>query len=56
MNLTITTTIPPKTMRDVATSLSSSSFRRFQLDGRVFFARRVKTLGTLMARRPTPKA
>ncbi len=39
--------IPKKTMRDVTSSLASSSFRRVQQDGRVTFARRVRTLGNI---------
>jgi len=41
--------MPKKTMRDVTSSLSSSSFRRVQQDGRVTFARRIRTLGLLSA-------
>jgi hypothetical protein len=49
--------MPRKTMRDVASSLSSSSFRRVHQDGRVTFARRIRTLGDLSARvRPARRA
>ena len=36
-----------KTMRDVTSSLVGSSFRRVQQDGRVTFARKIKTPGQL---------
>jgi hypothetical protein len=41
---------PPKTMRDVTTSLVGSSFRRVYRDGRVTYSRRIMTLGQLLAR------
>jgi hypothetical protein len=41
---------PPKTMRDVTSSLVGSSFRRVQQDGRVTFARRIMTLAQLPPR------
>ena len=44
------TVCPPRTMRDVATSLVGSSFRRVQRDGRVTDSRRIMTLGQLLAR------
>lgn len=42
--------IPPRTMRDVTSSLAGSSFRQVQRDGRVTYARRIRTLGD----RPSP--
>ncbi|WP_435011770.1 hypothetical protein P12x_006000 (plasmid) [Tundrisphaera lichenicola] len=39
--------IPPRTMRDLTSSLVGSSFRRVYRDGRVVFARRIRTLGSL---------
>ena len=42
--------MPPRTMRDVKSSLIGSSFRRVQQDGRVTFARQIKTLGQLPTR------
>jgi hypothetical protein len=49
----MTSIIPPKTMRDVTSSLVGSSFRRTQQDGRVTFARRIMTLGQLPSRPKT---
>ncbi len=41
---------PPKTMRDLPSSLVGSSFRRVQKDGRVTYCRKIMTLGQLLAR------
>jgi hypothetical protein len=42
--------IPRKTMRDVTSSLASSSFRRVYRDGRVTYSRRIMTLRQILAR------
>jgi hypothetical protein len=41
---------PRKTMRDVTSSLVSSSFRRVYRDGRVTYCRKIMTLRELLAR------
>ncbi len=46
----MTKIFPPRSMRDVATSLVGSSFRRVYRDGRVTDSRRIMTLGQILAR------